>query len=91
MLADFDDFAAAVARWGDDADRRLIGSYAAITALPDGSLRLARSPWRWQFEATQIEPQDEAVALISEGLITPLAAAPAPNSAAAPDTESTPT
>ena len=39
-------YAAAVARWGDDADRHLIGSYAAITALHDGSLRLARSPWR---------------------------------------------
>jgi len=49
---------------------------------------LARSPWRWQFEPSQIEPKDEAVALISEGVLTPMAAAPA---AAAPDTESTPT
>jgi hypothetical protein len=53
---------------------------------------LARSPWRWQFEPSQIEPKDEAVALISEGVLTPMAAAPAAaSSAAAPDTESTPT
>jgi hypothetical protein len=50
---------------------------------------LARSPWRWQFEPRQLEPQDEAVALISEGVLTPLAAPGAP-SAAATDTESTP-
>lgn len=52
---------------------------------------LARSPWHWQFEPRQIEPQDEAVALISEGVLTPLAAAPATTSAAASDTEPTPT
>ena len=51
---------------------------------------LARSPWRWQFEPTQVEPTDEAVALISEGVLTPLDAAPASSAAAAPDTESTP-
>ena len=38
-------YAAALARWGDDADRRLVGNYAAIAELADGSLRLARSPW----------------------------------------------
>ena len=50
---------------------------------------LARSPWRWHFEPRQLEPQDEAVALISEGVLTPLAAPGAP-SAAATDTEPTP-
>lgn len=38
-------YAAAVERWGDGADSRIIGEYAALCALPDGSVRLARSPW----------------------------------------------
>ncbi len=38
-------YGSCVARWGDDADDHLIGAYAAICRLPDGSLRLARSPW----------------------------------------------
>ena len=38
-------YAAAVARWGEGADRRINGSYCAIVALPDSSLRLSRSPW----------------------------------------------
>ncbi|HYD23197.1 MAG TPA: asparagine synthase-related protein [Croceibacterium sp.] len=36
----------AVAQWGDRADRRLIGDYAAILVHPQNGLRLARSPWR---------------------------------------------
>lgn len=38
-------YAAAVARWGDAADRRIIGDYCAI-GMPEsgGSLRLSRSP-----------------------------------------------
>ena len=35
----------ALKAWGDEADRQLIGSYCAITALPDGRLRLVRSAW----------------------------------------------
>ncbi|WP_435419044.1 asparagine synthase-related protein [Parerythrobacter aurantius] len=35
---------AAVARWGDRADRNIVGQYAAVTALGNGALRLARSP-----------------------------------------------
>lgn len=38
-------YGAAVERWGDDAERRVIGSYAAVVCLPDGTLRLSRSPW----------------------------------------------
>ena len=34
----------AVARWGDAADSRIVGTYAAVVAGPDG-LRLSRSPW----------------------------------------------
>ncbi|HXG80458.1 MAG TPA: asparagine synthase-related protein [Sphingomicrobium sp.] len=37
----------AVARWGDEADRRIIGEYCAIIADPDGKgIRLSRSPLR---------------------------------------------
>jgi len=37
----------AVDRWGDDADRRIIGEYCAIIADPAGqTLRLSRSPLR---------------------------------------------
>lgn len=32
-------------RWGDGADRRVIGNYCAITSLPGHRLRLVRSPW----------------------------------------------
>ena len=39
-------YAAAVARWGEDADARIHGCYAAIVHCPDASLRLSRSPWR---------------------------------------------
>lgn len=38
-------YAAAVARWADAADARIVGHYAAVLAQPDGSLRLSRSPW----------------------------------------------
>jgi asparagine synthase (glutamine-hydrolysing) len=34
----------AVDRWGDDADRRIVGYYCAIVSSED-ALRLARSPW----------------------------------------------
>jgi asparagine synthase (glutamine-hydrolysing) len=37
----------AVERWGDDADRRLIGDYCAIIVCPDAyRVRLSRSPLR---------------------------------------------
>lgn len=38
-------YGAAVERWGRDADRRIIGQYAALIAPPDGNIRLSRSPW----------------------------------------------
>ena len=38
-------FAHAVARWGDGADSRCIGDYAAVVIDRDGSLRMSRSPW----------------------------------------------
>ncbi len=49
--ADPGDFASlyglAVDRWGDDADRKIIGEYCAIIAAPDQKLlRLSRSPIR---------------------------------------------
>ena len=40
-------YAAALARWGDQADEHCIGHYAAIALAPDGlRLRLARSPFQ---------------------------------------------
>ena len=45
-LADNAEFyGAALETWGDSTDSRMIGSYAAIVALPDGRIRLSRSPW----------------------------------------------
>lgn len=38
-------YMAAVDSWGDAAERRLMGSYAAIVCSKDGGLRLSRSPW----------------------------------------------
>ena len=38
-------YGAAVERWGDNADSRVIGSYSAVICLDDGSVRLSRSPW----------------------------------------------
>ena len=31
--------------WGEAVDQQIIGSYCTITALPEGGLRLVRSPW----------------------------------------------
>ena len=36
---------AAYARWGDDADAKLVGHYSTITVEGPGRLRLCRSPW----------------------------------------------
>jgi asparagine synthase (glutamine-hydrolysing) len=38
-------YGAAVERWGDQADREIIGDYAALVCLPDGTVRLSRSPF----------------------------------------------
>ena len=38
-------YAAALARWDREADRHLIGSYAACARLADGTLHLSRAPW----------------------------------------------
>ena len=38
-------YGAAVERWGDNADSRVVGSYSSIICLEDGTLRLSRSPW----------------------------------------------
>ncbi|MBV1919027.1 MAG: hypothetical protein KUG65_13335 [Sphingomonadaceae bacterium] len=38
-------FGYAVERWGRSADSHLIGTYAALVCLPDGTIRLSRSPW----------------------------------------------
>lgn len=38
-------YAAAVERWGRDADSRCHGSYCAIVERADGAIRLSRSPW----------------------------------------------
>lgn len=38
-------YAACLAQWGEDADRRIFGSYAAAALLPDRTLHLSRAPW----------------------------------------------
>lgn len=38
-------YAAALERWGEEADNHLSGNYAAIARLPGGALRLSRSAW----------------------------------------------
>ncbi|WP_164931243.1 asparagine synthase-related protein [Erythrobacter sp. HKB08] len=38
-------YAQALTRYGPDADAHIVGNYAAIALLADGSVRLARSPW----------------------------------------------
>ena len=38
-------FAHAVAQWGDEADSRCIGDYAAVLVDRDGAIRMSRSPW----------------------------------------------
>lgn len=37
-------YAAAFQQWGDDADLHIVGHYAALVALADGRVRMARSP-----------------------------------------------
>ena len=38
-------YGAAIERWGMAADRHVVGAYAAIVRMPDGRVRLSRSPW----------------------------------------------
>lgn len=38
-------YAESYMRWGTQADQRAIGCYAAVLGLPDGRVRLSRSPW----------------------------------------------
>lgn len=38
-------YGAAVERWGQDADRHVVGEYATLVTLSDGTVRMARSPW----------------------------------------------
>lgn len=38
-------YAAALERWDDRADSHVIGEYASLAVLPDGRVRMARSPW----------------------------------------------
>ena len=38
-------YGAALECWGADTDSRITGTYAAIVPLPDGRVRLSRSPW----------------------------------------------
>ena len=38
-------FAHAVARWGDGADARCVGDYAAVLIGREGAIRMSRSPW----------------------------------------------
>lgn len=38
-------YGAAVERWGDQADRHVVGEYASLVVLPDDTVRLARSAW----------------------------------------------
>ena len=38
-------YGAAVERWGDQADNKVIGEYATLMVLPDDTVRMARSPW----------------------------------------------
>lgn len=50
-------YAAAYHRWGDAADRHVIGDYASIIVLGPARLRLARAPWSnsvlfWAHEGT---------------------------------------
>ncbi|WP_239805186.1 asparagine synthase-related protein [Croceicoccus hydrothermalis] len=41
-------YGAALDAWGDDAERRIVGSYVGIVVERDRSLRLSRSPWSQQ-------------------------------------------
>ncbi len=38
-------YGAALEAWGETTDSRIIGNYATVVALPDGRIRLSRSPW----------------------------------------------
>ena len=64
-------YGAAVERWAGDADSHLIGDYAAIVGLPDGTVRLSRSPW----SAPSLVYADTGAALMVCSAARPLFAA----------------
>lgn len=57
-------YGAAFERWGEGADARLSGLYAAIIALPDGRIRLSRSPLGAYPLFYAIDPRGAAVASV---------------------------
>lgn len=38
-------YGAAVERWGASADSHVVGEYSSLMCMPDGTIRLSRSPW----------------------------------------------
>ncbi|MBX7458653.1 hypothetical protein K3152_10390 [Qipengyuania sp. 1NDH17] len=67
-------YAASLERWGEDADRHMVGSYAAIAQLADGTLHLARSPW----DAPPLYYHSDARRTVASPLLRVLFAAGAP-------------
>lgn len=67
-------YAAALTRWDDGADSHCIGNYAAIALLPDGHLRLARSPW----DAPPLYHWNDGTRTLASPLLRVLFAAGAP-------------
>ena len=67
-------YAEAVERWGQAADSRIVGCYAAVVCLPDGRVRLSRSPWGGK----SLLYHDDGQALIACSIARPLFAAGLP-------------
>ena len=70
-------YAACLERWGDVADERVIGSYAAAARFDDGTVRLSRSPW----DAPPLYYHVDGDCLIASPLLRTLFAAGAPRNA----------
>lgn len=67
-------YSAALRELGEQADELIIGCYAAISRLPDGALRLSRSPW----SAPPIYYHATAERCVASPLLRALFAADAP-------------
>ena len=67
-------YSAALQDFGEQADKLIIGCYAAISRLPDGALRLSRSPW----SAPPIYYHATAERCVASPLLRALFAADAP-------------
>ena len=58
-------YGAALEAWGETTDSNIVGNYSAIVVLPDGRIRISRSPWNGMPLFYAADPAGVAVASVA--------------------------